>query len=61
MNVKIYGLRRSGTNYIASLLENNFKDDVLIHIGCSKHDIPQILTKEKIQKWIDVRNCHQTP
>lgn len=52
MNVKIWGLRRSGTNYLASLLKNNFQDDVLIHVGKPKHELPKDLTYEDYQKWL---------
>ncbi len=53
MNVKIWGLRRSGTNYLASLLKNSFSDDILIHAGGCKHDLPKEFTNERIQDWID--------
>ncbi len=49
--IKIFGLRRSGTNYLAKLLENNLNCDVLKQAGKSKHDYPDIITNERIRNW----------
>jgi|GEM_PF-4386768 len=51
--IKIYGLPRSGTNYIAKLLEVNFRARVLLHVGHGKHNDPKFITEEDIR---NVRN-----
>ena len=48
--IKMYGLQRSGTNYLTHLINNNFKNtNVLVNIGGWKHgyyNLSEILGKE---------------
>jgi len=67
--LKIYGLQRSGTNYLKALLEKNFDIRILQNIGGSKH---QQITGKTISnevetdidikeiEWID-KNFHKIP
>ena len=61
--IKIYGLQRSGTNYLKALLEKNFEVRVLQNICGSKHSVitdgktnkSQVKTdlSDKTIKWLD--------
>lgn len=48
--IKMYGLQRSGTNYLTYLINNNFKNTkVLVNIGGWKHghyNLPEIVGRE---------------
>jgi len=52
--IKIYGLRRTGTNYLQWLLANNFRQlVVLVDAFRWKHGLPSNITPEQRYKFID--------
>ena len=55
--VKIYGLRRTGTNYLQWLLVNNFRNLLVLTDGFRwKHGLPMIIEKKKIKEAFNLNS-----
>lgn len=49
--IKPYGLRRTSTNFIKAVLEDNFNAKLIPHIGDSKHSEPHIINPDFSQPY----------
>jgi len=47
--IKIYGMPRSGTNYLKKLVETNFLARILVHVGRGKHMPPKKIGVREIR------------